>query len=106
MTTDNFRFYLQNRLIETGQTGGQLYSDTSPFSVPCAGYRYQTPSFVPHKFLRLIILERESSSLLLFFQTFAVSGTNTLAYFAKPVLRKRQIKLQYSLLTSPFSLMK
>jgi hypothetical protein len=35
MTTDNFRFYLQNRLIQTGQTGGQLYSDTSPFSVPC-----------------------------------------------------------------------
>ncbi len=35
MTTDNFHFYLQNRLIQTGQTGGQLYSDTSPFSVPC-----------------------------------------------------------------------
>jgi hypothetical protein len=34
MTTDNFRFYLQNRLIQTGQTGGQWYSDTSPFSVP------------------------------------------------------------------------
>jgi len=31
MTMDNFRFYLQHRLI---QTGGQLYSDTSPFSVP------------------------------------------------------------------------
>jgi hypothetical protein len=27
--------YLQNRLIQTGQTGGQLYIDTSPFSVPC-----------------------------------------------------------------------
>ncbi len=34
MTTDNFCFDLQNRLIETGQTGGQLYSDISPFSVP------------------------------------------------------------------------
>ncbi len=34
MTTDNFCFYLQNRLIQTDQTGGQLYSDTSPFSVP------------------------------------------------------------------------
>jgi hypothetical protein len=33
MTINNFRFYLQNRLIQTGQTGGQLYSDTSPFSV-------------------------------------------------------------------------
>jgi hypothetical protein len=35
MTTDNFCFYLQNRLIQTSQTGGQRYSDTSPFSIPC-----------------------------------------------------------------------
>jgi hypothetical protein len=28
MTTENFRCYFQNRLIQTGQTGGQLYSDT------------------------------------------------------------------------------
>jgi hypothetical protein len=34
MTTDNFSFYLQNRLIQTGQTGGQQYSNTSPFSIP------------------------------------------------------------------------
>jgi hypothetical protein len=34
MTTDNFCFYLQNRLIQTCQTGGQQYSDTSPFSIP------------------------------------------------------------------------
>ncbi len=33
MTTDNF-FYLQTRLIQTRQTGGQQYSDTSPFSIP------------------------------------------------------------------------
>ncbi len=33
--TDNFCFYLQNRLIQTGQTGGQWYSDTSTFSIPC-----------------------------------------------------------------------
>ncbi len=32
--TDNFLFYLQNRLILTGQTGGQWYSDTSHFSIP------------------------------------------------------------------------
>jgi len=37
MTTENFCFYLQNRLIQTSQTGGQLYSDTSPFSIPCCG---------------------------------------------------------------------
>jgi hypothetical protein len=30
-----FVFYLQNRLIQTSQTGGQWYSDTSPFSIPC-----------------------------------------------------------------------
>ncbi len=35
MATDNFGFYLQNRLIQTSQTGGQRYSDTSPFSIPC-----------------------------------------------------------------------
>jgi hypothetical protein len=33
-TIDNFCFYLQNRLIQTSQTGGQLYSDTCPFSIP------------------------------------------------------------------------
>jgi hypothetical protein len=34
MTTDNFCFYLQNRLIQTSQTEGQRYSNTSPFSIP------------------------------------------------------------------------
>jgi hypothetical protein len=34
MSTDNFCFYLQNRPIQTSQTGGQWYSDTSPFSIP------------------------------------------------------------------------
>jgi hypothetical protein len=34
MTTDNFCFCLQNRLIPKGQTGGQRYSDTSPFTIP------------------------------------------------------------------------
>ncbi len=37
MTTDNFCFYLPNRLIQTSQTGGQQYSDTSPLSIPCPG---------------------------------------------------------------------
>jgi hypothetical protein len=35
MTTDNFCFNLQNRIIQTSQSGGQQYSDTSPFSIPC-----------------------------------------------------------------------
>ncbi len=30
MTTDNFSFYLQNRQIQTSQTGGQWYSDNIP----------------------------------------------------------------------------
>jgi hypothetical protein len=36
---DNWEFfiYLQNRLIQTSQTGGQQYSDTSPFSIPWRG---------------------------------------------------------------------
>jgi hypothetical protein len=34
MTTDNFCFNLQNRLIQTSQTGGQQCCDTSPFSIP------------------------------------------------------------------------
>ncbi len=34
MTIDNFCFYLQNWLIQTSQTGGHQYSDTSPFSIP------------------------------------------------------------------------
>ncbi len=29
-----FCFYLQNRLIQTSQTGDWWYSDTSPFSIP------------------------------------------------------------------------
>jgi hypothetical protein len=39
MTTDNFCFYLQNRQILTSQTGGQQYSDTSPFSIPWLAYK-------------------------------------------------------------------
>jgi hypothetical protein len=38
MTTDNFCFYLQNRLIQTSQTGGQWHSDASPFSIPWLTY--------------------------------------------------------------------
>jgi hypothetical protein len=43
MTTDNFCFHLLNRLIQTRQTGGQWYSDTSPFSVPCIHLRASKP---------------------------------------------------------------
>ncbi len=39
MTTDNFCCYFINRLIQTSQTGGQWYSETSPFSIPCSNYK-------------------------------------------------------------------
>ncbi len=38
MMTDIFCFYLQNRLIQTSQTGGQWYSDTSHFSITWTGH--------------------------------------------------------------------
>jgi hypothetical protein len=34
MTKNNLCFYFQNQLIQTSQTGGQQYSDTSPFRIP------------------------------------------------------------------------
>jgi hypothetical protein len=34
MINDNFYFYLQNRLIQTSQAGGQWYSDTFPLVFP------------------------------------------------------------------------
>ena len=59
MTTDNFCFYLQNRLIQTCQTGGQQYSDTSPFSIP---------------WLNLSILKNPLESNGCEIQEFALSG--------------------------------
>jgi hypothetical protein len=40
MATDNFCFYLQNRLIKTSKTGGQHY--TTPFSIPCLALYFIT----------------------------------------------------------------
>ncbi len=34
MTTDNFSFYIQNRQIQTRQTGGKWYSDISTLVFP------------------------------------------------------------------------
>ncbi len=39
MATDNFCFYLQNRLIQTSQTTGQRYSDTSSIVLPVHGFK-------------------------------------------------------------------
>jgi hypothetical protein len=43
MTTDNFCFHLQNRQIQTSQTGGQWYSDTSPLVFPGTGHMFVFP---------------------------------------------------------------
>jgi hypothetical protein len=63
MTTDNFCFYLQNRLIQTSQTGGQWYSDTSLFGIPwfvCQWFLITTPCFgiyeKSYEILKIIIL--------------------------------------------------
>jgi hypothetical protein len=45
MATGKFCFYLQNRLIQTSQTGGQQYSDTSPFSIPCSNCHDKSSCF-------------------------------------------------------------
>ncbi len=49
MTTDNFCFYLQKWLIQTSQTGGQWYSDTSPFSIPWLGIWTNPQLILPHR---------------------------------------------------------
>jgi hypothetical protein len=73
MTTDNFCFHLQNRPIQTSQTGGQQYSDTFPFSIPWSGwcilvfyitepmfmareYSLSVPTVLPTNFARAYIM--------------------------------------------------
>ncbi len=49
-----FLFYLQNRPIWTSQTGGQWYSDTSPFSIPCLMHWLHDLSHVECNWKKLI----------------------------------------------------
>jgi hypothetical protein len=65
MTTDNFCFYFQNRLIRTSKTGGQRYSDTSPFSIPW----YNSQGSVD-----VSILPEDANLKDWFFQTLEVCG--------------------------------
>jgi hypothetical protein len=56
MTTENFCFYLQNRLVQTSQIGDQWYSDTSHFSIPCIKYPFAAiPGKQLNKFLKHIL---------------------------------------------------
>ena len=55
MINDNFCFYLQNRLIQTGQTTGQWYSDTSPFNIPWPNQPPQTrTALTAHPFHQVV----------------------------------------------------
>jgi hypothetical protein len=54
MRTDIFCFYLQNRLVQTSQTGGQQYSDTSPFSIPCLSLGFSWPKGAQNTFLSML----------------------------------------------------
>ncbi len=51
MTTANFCFYLQNRLFQISQTGGQQYSDTSPLVFP--GLYNVCDARIPDKLIRI-----------------------------------------------------
>ncbi len=59
MTTDKFCFYLQNRLIQTSQAGGQWYSDASPFSIPWTNTLYLLAWRVSDKERSFILLTPE-----------------------------------------------
>ncbi len=49
-----FAFICKNRLIETSQTGGQRYSDTSPFSIPfMLGLNWEDLKYFSNSFLQL-----------------------------------------------------
>jgi hypothetical protein len=62
MTTDNFCFYLQYRLVQTSQTGGQWYSDTSPFCIPWSTYRLQKILGV-RRYSRVLLVSRDGYEL-------------------------------------------
>jgi hypothetical protein len=60
MTTDNVCFYLQNRLIQTSQTG-----DTSPFSIPCQELTWRGSLVFITQYMTILgrlVRDRDSSS--------------------------------------------
>ncbi len=64
MTTDIFLFfYLQNRLNQTSETGGQQHSDTSPFSIPCSKTLHGEAGIVRGPFSLRTILHKSVSLL-------------------------------------------
>ncbi len=100
MTIDNFCIYLQNRLIQTSYTGGQWYSDTSPFSIPCTNQS----TILRKKNQKVILdsiqttsfsLELDGPSKLVCYITIrlkGLQGTNSIAY--GPILKlHRQLSI-------------
>ncbi len=85
MTTDNFCFYLQNRLIQTNQTGGPQYSDTYPFSILWYKSRVKVTESDKHSSLLLYgsnfgcnnIYGRKKEKLPLMFISYPSQGTLT-----------------------------
>ncbi len=71
MTTDIFCFNLQNKLIETSETGVQQYNDTSPFSIPwhtilvCTLYLLNAVWVKPLYYKILSINKQEGSVVML-----------------------------------------
>jgi hypothetical protein len=62
MTTDNLCFYLQNRQIQTSQTGGQWYNDTShPLVFPDIFPSKITPGSETFKTFYVVNVFREPS---------------------------------------------
>jgi hypothetical protein len=84
MTTDNFCVYLQNRLIQTSQTGGQWYSDTSPFSIPW---------FVVH--LHVEVVAGRVGEVILALAVLKRTSLNRFKPVPKPVLRPETRSLTY-----------
>jgi hypothetical protein len=64
MTTDHFCFYLQNRLIQTSQTGGQRYSYTSPFSIPWLYHR--TTCGLYYKSFTIVYYDSNDNTIIIY----------------------------------------
>jgi hypothetical protein len=85
MTIGNFSFYLQKRLIQTSQTGGQWYSDTSPFSIPW--FESNKISHISHGIITLkvkgklvLLVLTSSAQLLLILKIYISFFTKKLSY--------------------------
>ncbi len=79
MATDNFCFYLQDRLIQTSQTGGQWYGDTSLFSIPCINLLYYL--------LKGMKLRRKGSFLFLAASNSTAASRSATTWLAAPTRR-------------------